>query len=79
ASDMSQKSGKAFGATVTPHSFVLGPNRTVRYMGAWDDSWRPSKPPEETYVTDAVDAILAGKPVAVTEKRQVGCGIVYNK
>ncbi|NNJ27450.1 thioredoxin family protein [Alienimonas chondri] len=75
--DETQAIGKAYGASVTPQSFVLGPDRTVRYMGAWDDSWRAAKAPEETYVRDAVDAVLAGKDVAVTEKRQVGCGIVY--
>ena len=77
AHDASQAVGKAFGASATPHAFVLGPDRAVRYMGAWDDSWRESKPPEDTYVRDAVDALLAGKPVPVAEKRQFGCGIVY--
>ncbi|MFH5805116.1 thioredoxin family protein [Alienimonas sp. DA493] len=77
ARDESQAVGKAYGATVTPQTFVLGPDMKVRYMGAWDDSWRESKPAEEHYVRDAVDAVLAGEEPAVTEKRQVGCGIVY--
>ncbi|QDT14810.1 thioredoxin family protein [Alienimonas californiensis] len=77
ARDESQAVGKAYGATVTPQTFVLGPDRKVRYMGAWDDSWREAKTAEEHYVRDAVDAVLAGAEPAISEKRQVGCGIVY--
>ena len=77
AHDSSQKVGKAFGANVTPHAFVLGPDRTVRYMGAFDDAWRKAEDVKQTYVRDAVDALLAGKEVAVKESRQVGCGIEY--
>ena len=77
AHDASQKTGKAFGANVTPHAFVLGPDRAVRYMGAFDDSWDEPGEVKNTYVRDAVDAILAGKDVAVAESRQVGCGIEY--
>ena len=75
--DASQQVGRAFGAITTPQSFVLGPDRKVRYMGPWDDAWRESETPEETYVRDAVDALLAGESPAVAEKRPFGCGIVY--
>ena len=77
AHDASQKSGKAFGATVTPHAFVLGPDRTLLYKGAFDDSWRSEEKVKKTYVRDAVDAILAGEEVPVKTSRQVGCGIEY--
>jgi len=75
--DASQAIGKEYGATLTPQTFVLGPDRKVRYMGAWDDAWRESETPEENYVRDAVDALLAGNEPAVSEKRPFGCGIVY--
>ena len=78
AHDESQKSGRAFGANVTPHAFVLGPDLTVRYMGAFDDSWDDADAVEKPYVRDAVEAVLAGKAVAVAESRQVGCGIEYD-
>ena len=77
AHDASQKTGKAFGANVTPHAFVLGPDRKIAYMGAWDDKWRDEKAVTKTYVRDAVEAVLAGEEVAVKESRQVGCGIAY--
>ena len=77
AHDASQRTGKAFGANRTPHAFVLGPDRTVVYRGAFDDSWRSAEKVKKTYVRDAVDAILAGEPVAVPEAKSVGCGIDY--
>ena len=77
ASDESQKSGKAYGATVTPHVFVLNKDRKVVYMGAWDDNWMNADKVEKTYAVDAVEAVLAGKKVEVAETQQVGCGIRY--
>jgi peroxiredoxin len=77
ASDESQKSGKAYGALVTPHVFVLDKDRKVAYFGAWDDNWQNADKVEKNYAVDAVDAILAGKKPPVTETQQVGCGIQY--
>lgn len=79
ASDESQKSGRAFGATVTPHVFILNKDRKVAYMGAWDDSPMNADKVEETYARDAVEAILAGRDPEVTETQQVGCGIHYEQ
>ncbi len=75
--DESQASGKAFGASVTPHVFVLDRDRKVAYMGAWDDNWANPDKVARRYVRDAVDALLAGKTPAVAETQQVGCGISY--
>ena len=77
ASDESQKSGKAYGATVTPHVFILNKDRKVAYMGAWDDNWMNADKVEKEYALNAVDALLAGKKPEVTETQQVGCGIHY--
>jgi thiol-disulfide isomerase/thioredoxin len=74
--DASQKIGRAFGATVTPHLFVLDPARKLAYVGAFDDSKRPEKV-KKTYVKDAVEALLAGKKPAVATTRAAGCRILY--
>jgi len=74
--DPSQKSGRAYGATVTPHLFVLDKNRRIAYMGAFDNNMAPSKV-ENHYVRDAVEALLAGKQPEISETRQFGCGIKY--
>ena len=70
--DASGKSASEYGARVTPHIFVLDGDRKVAYVGAFDDS---QTKPSKTYVADAVDAILAGKKVEVTNTKAVGCGI----
>jgi peroxiredoxin len=77
AHDGTQKSGKAYGATVTPHVFVINKDRKVVYMGAWDDNWQDADQVEKTYAVDAVEAVLAGKTPTTGEARPVGCGIAY--
>ncbi len=74
--DASQKVGRDYGATVTPHVFVLDENRKIAYVGAVDDKQDAEKV-KTHYLRDALDALLAGKspPQAVT--RQFGCGIRY--
>lgn len=74
--DPSQKIGKDYGATHTPHVFVLDPQRRIAYMGKIDDHLDESKVTER-FLRDAVDALLVGKPPEVTETRQVGCDIEY--
>lgn len=79
ARDDSQKSGREYGATVTPHVFVLNKDRRVVYMGAWDDSPMNADKVEKTYVRDAVEAVLAGRTPDEAETQQVGCGIRYSQ
>jgi peroxiredoxin len=70
--DASGKLATEYGARVTPHIFVLDGERKVAYVGAFDDSQQKAT---KHYVADAVDAILAGKKVEVTNTKAVGCGI----
>lgn len=79
AYDESGKVGKAFGAKVTPEFFVLNKDRNVVYMGAMDDSPRDETKVKTKYVRNAVDAVLAGKPVEKAETKALGCGIAYGK
>jgi peroxiredoxin len=76
--DESQETVRAFGATNTPHMFVLtkeGSAYRVAYMGAIDDNARSAEKAERRYVEDAVDALLAGKPVETKRTRAIGCGV----
>jgi len=75
--DETQKVGRDFGATATPQVFVLGADRKIAYMGAIDDSWADPAEVKNAYLRDALDAVLAGKPPAVTETKPKGCGIEY--
>jgi hypothetical protein len=70
---------KAFGATRTPHVYVLDQNRVVRYIGAIDDNSEEPAMVKEQYVGTAVEAILAGKEVAQKETKAIGCSIKWRK
>jgi peroxiredoxin len=75
--DPSQKTGKDYGATVTPEFFVLDKDRKIVYMGAMDDSQNPDKV-KTNYLDAAVKAALAGKKPDKTETRPVGCSVKYD-
>ncbi len=77
--DDSQQIGRDYGAYATPHFFVLDKDRVVRYQGALDDSPRSEKTVKKHYVMDAVNSLLSGKEIEVTETKAQGCGIVYDK
>lgn len=77
-----QKTVAAFGATNTPHTFVLkreGNVFKVAYIGAIDDNTRDASAASKKYVEDAVDAILAGKAVSTTKTKAIGCSIKYDQ
>ncbi|MEQ6168122.1 MULTISPECIES: thioredoxin family protein [unclassified Ekhidna] len=79
--DDSQQVAKAFGATKTPHVYVLNKEASgkykVEFIGAIDDSPNDPTDVSETYVEDAIKAIKAGDKPAVTEKRAIGCTIKW--
>lgn len=78
--DETQEVSRAFGATNTPHVFVIqrsGKNFTVAYIGAIDDNARDQANIKQKYVEDAVDALLQGKPVPNTRTKAIGCGIKW--
>lgn len=78
--DESQKIGRDYGATCTPHVFVLDGDRErkIAYMGAIDDTQAAAKV-KKHYLRDALDSILAGEKPAKATTRQFGCSIKYNK
>lgn len=72
--------GKMYGATTTPHMFVIDKEGKLAYAGAIDDN---DSPDQETvkgaknYVREAVSALEAGKPVEVATTKSYGCGVKY--
>ncbi|TWU07734.1 thioredoxin family protein [Stieleria varia] len=76
--DESQQIARDFGAIYTPCFFVIDSKHKVAYMGAMDDSPDGVKV-ETTYLADALDAVLAGKPVRVAETAPVGCRVRYER
>jgi len=67
-----QKISRAYGPTATPHLFIFDSERRLRYEGRVDNN------PREPLVTvkdarNAIDALLANKPVPVAKTPSVGC------
>ena len=76
--DEGQKVYPKFGATKTPHMFVLQKTKkgnVVKYIGAIDDNYKDANAVTTKYVEKAVDALLQGKEVEQTETKAIGCSI----
>ena len=76
--DKTQQSARDYGATCTPHAFLLCKERRIAYQGAIDDNNKPDKV-EKQYLADAIDAVLAGKEPPETVTKQRGCSIKWSK
>lgn len=64
-----------FGATRTPHLYVLDNSRKVRYIGALDNNAQDAEAVTQPYVENAIAAILAGKEPEPNFTKAIGCGI----
>lgn len=76
--DEGQEVYPRFGATRTPHVFVVqreGSDYFVRYIGAVDDNYKDAARVDDAYTAQAVDALLRGAAVPVTNTRAIGCSI----
>jgi len=72
--DETQEVAHAYGAKVTPHIFVVGPEGTVVYEGSVDN--RHESP---NYLANALDNILAGKKVENPSLAPFGCSVKYRQ
>ena len=76
--DVGQTIYPQYGATRTPHVYILekqGTQLKVAYIGAIDDSSRDADAVEQTYVEDAVEALLEGNKPSTTQTKAIGCSI----
>ena len=64
-----------FGATRTPHVFILDSTRVVRYIGAIDDNAESQRDIKHHWVEDAVNALMRGEQPTPDYTRAVGCTI----
>jgi thiol-disulfide isomerase/thioredoxin len=76
--DESQDVARAYQAACTPDFFLFDADRKLAYRGQLDDS-RPgnSVPLTGADLRAAIDAVLAGKPVAGPQKPSIGCNIKW--
>jgi peroxiredoxin len=77
--DSSGDIGHLYGMKTTPHVFVVDSIGNLAYEGAMDDHPDPFHDPKtaRNYVHEAVDELLAGKPIEVSQTKPYGCAVHY--
>jgi hypothetical protein len=76
--DETQAVAKAYRAACTPDIYVFDEHRVLAYRGQFDNS-RPGKdlPVTGADLREAIDALLAGKPVSDDQVPSMGCNIKW--
>jgi peroxiredoxin len=72
--------GRLYEAKTTPHIYVIDAKGKLAYMGAIDnkpDANKASIATATNYALAAVEAVKAGKPVAVASSTPYGCSVKY--
>jgi thiol-disulfide isomerase/thioredoxin len=72
-----EKVSLAYGPIATPHVFIFDNKRILRYSGRIDDMEKPTKTPTQQDARNAIDELLAGKPVSVPTTKVFGCSIKW--
>lgn len=72
--------GRLYGARTTPHMYIVDPAGMLVYMGGIDDqptANHASVKIARNYVREALDAVAAGRPIAMASTRPYGCSVKY--
>ena len=80
--DETQEITKAYGATNTPHVYVLNKKDQkfkVEYIGAIDNNAQSAENASTKYVEAAVDTLLDGGKIEQTKTKAIGCTIKWKK
>ena len=77
--DEGQKIYPQYGATKTPHVFLLDKNLIVKYIGAIDDNVEDASAVKEHYLENAIAALEKGQEPAVNSTKAIGCSIKAKK
>ena len=80
--DADGKVGRMYQAKTTPNMYIINPEGKLVYAGAIDDN--PSPKPEviktsKNFVTEALDAAMAGKAIKTSATQPYGCSVKYAK
>lgn len=77
--DEGQEIYPQYGATKTPHVFLLDKNRVVKYIGAVDDSADDASMVKEKYLENAIAALETGSEPNPSTTKAIGCSIKVKK
>ena len=73
--DDGQKIFPQYGATKTPHVYLLNKDRVVKYIGAIDDNSRNADAVEEKFLENAITALDGGNEIKPNITKAIGCSI----
>lgn len=73
--DENNEVADAFAARTTPHVFLFDKNLKLVYKGAIDDNVDDPKAVTKHYLNDAINALVAGKPIDPATTKNLGCSI----
>jgi peroxiredoxin len=71
--------GHLYGATNTPHMYVIDQTGKLVYMGAIDDDPQGEKSTKINYVDKALGELMAGSSVSTPQTKAYGCAVKYAK
>ncbi|MCE7070374.1 redoxin domain-containing protein [Dyadobacter sp. CY327] len=72
-----QKTALAYGPVATPHIFIFDKARKLQYHGRIDDVEKPTGTPKNLDAKNAIEALLANKPVPVPATKTFGCSMKW--
>lgn len=80
--DATQQIAKTYGATRTPHVYVLKNNSgvfSIAYIGAIDDNHSDAENVKEKYLVNAIESLMQNKPASPDFTKAIGCSIKWKK
>jgi hypothetical protein len=75
--DDTQQAARAFNAACTPEFYVYDSTRKLKYHGRLDDNHKDISAVKHTYLKNALEDLLASKPVRLTQTAAMGCSIKW--
>jgi peroxiredoxin len=75
--DSEQFTARAYGAQRTPHYFLFDKDGRLAYSGRMDNSPRDASKAETHELRDAIDDLVAGRPVRLPETEAIGCNVKW--
>lgn len=77
--DETQEIASTYGATKTPHVYILNAKKVVKYIGTIDNNPRNAASADVNYVENAIEAIESKRKPNPATTKAIGCGIKYRK
>jgi len=75
ALDKNHQLADAYGATRTPHVYLMNKDNVLVFVGAIDDNSRSAADVENHYLADAMKELAAKKTITTSYSRALGCTI----